>query len=115
MLRIAKPGVSGIKTVVELQVHAFVFKARTSATDTQTVYIVVQDQNLQPVNNASCEVTVRLPDGTSERGVFISEKGVCTLSFQFKNQRNGSLVYIDVKVSYDDISAKTITSFRIWE
>jgi hypothetical protein len=115
LLRVVKPTDLRIKTVVDLKVHAFFNKTITPKTATQTAYILVQDQNLQPVDNVLCKVTVRLPDGTSESGHFKSEEGVCTLSFYYRNQPNGRLVYIDVFVIYNGITAKTTTSFRIWE
>jgi len=115
LLRVVSPLDARIKTVVDLQVHAFFHKARTLATDTQTAYIVVQDQNLKPLDGAECDVTVHLPDGTSESGTFLSEDGLCTLWFHYKDQPNGSLVFINVTVTYEDITAKTTTSFRIWE
>jgi len=115
LLRVVSPLDARIKTVIDLQVHAFFYKARTSSTDTQTAYIIVQDQNLQPLDGAQCDVTVHLPDGTSESGTFKSKNGICTLSFRYRNQSNGSLVFINVSVTYDDITSETTTSFRIWE
>lgn len=115
MLRVVRPLDLRIKTVVDLDVRVFFKKPITLRTDTQTAYILVQDQNLQPVDYVSCEVTVRLPDGTSESRTFKSQDGICTLSFQYENQPNSMLVYVDVSVTYNDITAKMTRAFRIWE
>lgn len=120
LTRAAEPLDSRIKTVLDLQVRAFALKAITPATDTQSVYILVQDQNLQPVQNAQCAVTVVLPNGQSQTGLFTSnENGICVLAFQFRDQPNGKLVVINVNVTYENgaegtISGRTVTSFRIW-
>jgi hypothetical protein len=115
LLRVVKPLDLRIKTVVDLNVRVFFQKPLTPRTDTQTAYILVQDQNLQPVDYVSCEVTVRLPDGTSESGTFRSKEGVCTLSFQYEDQPKGRLVYVDVSVTYNEITSKMTRAFRIWE
>lgn len=115
LLRVVKPLDLRINTIVDLNVRVFFQKPLTPRTDTQTAYILVQDQNFQPVDYVSCEVTVRLPDGTSESGTFKSKEGVCTLSFEYKNQPKGSLVYVDVSVTYNENTAKITRAFRIWE
>lgn len=115
LLRVVKPIDLRIKTVVDLKVGIFFNKTITPRTDTQTAYILVTDQNLQMIDNVQCEVTVRLPDGTSEIGTFKSDEGVCTLSFHYEDQPNGRLVHVDVSVTYNEVSAKTTRTFRIWE
>jgi hypothetical protein len=108
-------GVSGPNLVLDIQVRAFPKKAVTTPSDEQTIYILVQDQNLQPVAGANGIVTIRLPNGEVHSQSFpVNERGVGTVSFNFQNQPNGRLVYVDIAMSYSGLHGATSTSFRIW-
>ena len=101
--------------VLSLRVRAFPAKAVTTSSNQQTIYILVQDQNLQPVPNASGTATIRLASGsTLQQNIEVSGNGVGTLTFAFKGQPNGKLVNINITVTYGDLHGKTTTSFRIW-
>jgi hypothetical protein len=104
------------REVLNLQVRAFPAKAVTTPTNQQTIYVLVQDQNLQAVGNASGFATIQLPDGQLLSRTFsVNEKGVGTFDFEFQNQPNGKLVYINISVTYNnDLQETTATSFRIW-
>ena len=52
-------GVSGPNLVLDIQVRAFPKKAVTTPSDQQTIYVLVQDQNLQPVAGANGIATIR--------------------------------------------------------
>jgi hypothetical protein len=106
---------AGQKVVLSLRVRAFPAKAVATSNDQQTVYVLVQDQNLQPVAGASGFATIRLASGGILQQAFqVNNNGVGTLTFAFQNQPNGQLVYVDINVSYSDLGGKTTTSFRIW-
>jgi len=108
-------GVSGPNLVLDLQVRAFPNKAVTTSSDQQTIYVLVQDQNLQPIAGANGIATVRLPNGeVYSQSFLVNERGLCTFSFNFQNQQNGLLVYIDIAVTYSGLQGTTSTSFRIW-
>jgi len=108
-------GVSGPNLVLDLQVRAFPKKAVATSSDQQTIYVLVQDQNLQPIAGANGIATVRLPNGEVYSQSFpVNERGVGTFSFNFQNQQNGRLVYIDIAVTYSGLQGTTSTSFRIW-
>jgi len=62
LLSPVKPLDSTNTNIISLQVRAFAWKAVTLATDSQLIFVIVQDQNLQPVANASCTTTVHWPD-----------------------------------------------------
>jgi hypothetical protein len=113
-----KPPVQGsqqIVTAVQLQVRAFVWKAVTLASDQQLVYIIVQDQNLQPVSNAQGTATVRWADETSSTIPFsTNSSGVGIVPLTFINQPYGKMVNIEIFVTKDGLSTTTTTSFRIW-
>ena len=109
------PQDAGQKVVLSLRVRAFPAKAVAMSNDQQTIYVLVQDQNLQPVAGASGSATIRLASGGSLQQAFqVNKDGVGILTFAFQNQPNGQLVYVDINVSYDDLGSKTTTSFRIW-
>lgn len=106
---------AGPKLVLSLRVRAFPAKAVAMSKDQQTIYVLVQDQKLQPVAGASGLATIRLASGgTLQQAFQVNSKGVGTLTFAFQNQPNGQLVYVDISVSYNDLAGKTTTSFRIW-
>lgn len=101
--------------VLSLRVRAFPKKAVTSSNDQQTIYVLVQDQKLQPVAGASGLATIQLASGdTSQQSFEINDKGVGTFTFGFANQPKGNLVNVDVSVTYNELGDKTATSFRIW-
>ena len=103
------------QTVLDLQVRAFPAKAVTTSSDQQTIYVLVQDQNLQPVAGGNGVASIRLPSGeTQSQSFIINERGVGTFSFTFQRQPNGQLVYLNIFVFYNGLQGKTTTSFRIW-
>jgi len=110
-----KPLDNTISSVTRLQVRAFVWKAVTLSTDSQQIFVIVQDQNLQAVANANCTSIVHWPDKHSESFTLTTNgNGVGTIPLSFVSQPYGSLIYTDVSCSNSNQSASTITSFRIW-
>jgi len=102
-------------TAVQLQVRAFVWKAVTLASDQQLVYIIVQDQNLQPISGAQGLATIRWADGTIGSIPFSTNSGgVGIVPLTFVNQPYGKMVNVEILVTKDGLSATTTTSFRIW-
>ena len=101
---------------LSLRTMAFVARAVTQPTDSQKIYIIVQDQALGPVSGATGNVTVRLAKGQSlTYPVTTDINGVGVIqSVTFSNQPPGSLVIVDVKMSYSGLDSYTTTSFRIW-
>lgn len=101
--------------VLSLRVRAFPEEAVTTSNDQQTIYVLVQDQKLQPVAGASGLATIRLASGDILQQPFeINSRGVGSFSFGFTNQPKGNLVNVDINVTYNDLGGKTKTSFRIW-
>lgn len=104
-----------ISSIVSLQARAFVWKAVTLASDNQLIFIILQDQNLQPVALATCAAAVHWPNGSNERlSIVTNTNGVGILPLTFADQPYGSLIYIEVTCSHSGLSATTTTSFRIW-
>jgi len=103
------------RVVSELRVRAFVWKAVTLANDDQLFFVIVQDQNMQPISDASCTAVVNWPNGAKDSTVIRSDaNGVGIISLAFQNQPYGSLIYTDITCTYNELSGKTTTSFRIW-
>jgi len=103
-------------SVTEIYARAFTWKAVTRLDDTQTVYVVVQDQTLSPVSGAMSIVTVSWPGGrTQSLADITNEYGLVILSFPVQGQPHGSLVTITVEVLYQGWNSETVTSFRVWQ
>lgn len=103
------------RVVTDLRVRAFVWKAVTLASDDQMFFVIVQDQNMQPVAGASCTAEVHWPNGAKDSTVINSDvNGVGIVSLAFQNQPYGSLIYTDISCSYNTLTDQTTTSFRIW-
>ncbi len=115
LLAPVKPIDNSLQVTTNLQVRAFAWKAVTLATDTQLIFVIVQDQNLQPLANASCTAVVHWPDGRNETtSIATNTNGVGIISLSFVNQPYGSLIYTDVTCTSNGLTATTTTSFRIW-
>lgn len=107
--------IGGQKIIVSLQVHAFAWKAVTLSSDQQLIFVIVQDQTLQPVSGAAGTATIRWPNGQTETLMFTSNSnGVGIVPLSINNQPYGNLVYVDINVTKNQLSTTTITSFRIW-
>ena len=104
-----------INPVLSMKVHAFVLKAVTLQSGQQTVYIVVQNQTSKPVFNAIGKALVKFTDGTSQEYAFTTNaQGIAQIIFNFKDQKSGELVPIEVVVNYQSLTSTTRTSFRVW-
>ncbi|MBC7879462.1 MAG: hypothetical protein H7Y59_20025 [Anaerolineales bacterium] len=110
-----KPLDNTTTSVINLQVRAFVSKAVALATDSQTIFVIVQDQNLLSIANAGCTATVHWPDGRNEAiAITTNANGVGVVPLSFTGQPYGSLIYADVICIYNGLRGSTTTSFRIW-
>ncbi len=107
--------VSSAQTIQRLRVRAFPEKAVTSPTDQQTLFIIVQDQTLQPVPQAQVTLTFVLPSGAFESVIVdpTDENGIARYDFAFQGEQIGA-VQLSVSATYGAFTAQTRTSFRIW-
>lgn len=104
------------KGVLGLKVRAYPLRAVTSLNGTQSIYIVVQDQSLLPVEGVQITLDVRTPDG--KQSLYIVRQrtnaaGMTQSSFPFALDSVG-IVQVNVTATYKDLQAKTTTSFRAW-
>ena len=112
----AKPanGITEVE-VVSLNVRAFPWKAVTYSTDQQLIFVVVQDQTLQPVRDATGEAKVTWTNGRVETlTILTGDSGIATLSLPVVEETYGGLVTVDVQVKRGQLHGHTTTSFRIW-
>lgn len=110
-----QPQDAAINPVLSLQIRAYVSKSITRTSGDQTVYVIVRSQTNQAVADANGIASVLLPDGTTHSAKFRTDaRGMAQVSFNFSNQTAGEMVPIDITVTYQNLSAKTKTSFRIW-
>jgi hypothetical protein len=107
--------VEGIRS---LQVRAYVKNAVTEASGEQTIYLIVQDQRLMPVEGAEIVLYTRMPSGEIKE-IRVSQKtngeGITQQKFSFDSTSVGiAEVVVVVRQKELGLQAKTITSFRIW-
>jgi hypothetical protein len=103
-------------SVLALNTKAFTWKAVTQLNDTQSVYVVVQDQTLRAVPGAMTIITIYWPAGGAESvSKTTNGYGVATYQFAVKGQPYGSVITIQAEVLYQGLSSKTVTSFRVWQ
>jgi hypothetical protein len=115
LLPSVKPMDNSQSAILSIKALAFVKKAVTLADDSQSIFIIVQDQNLRPVSTAICGATITWPDARIDFfSISTTTNGIGFMPFTFSGQRHGSLVYANVACTYKDLKANTITSFRIW-
>ena len=103
-------------STLSLKVHAYPAKAVTSRNGVQTIYVIVQDQRLLPVQNAQVTITLQMPAGTEYRRIvpaLTSDKGVTSFTFPFNSDEVG-IVRVIVTANSNNLEAKTTTSFRVW-
>jgi hypothetical protein len=105
-------------TPVELKTHAFVQNVLAQPHTDQIIYVIVQDSQLQPVENATVYVTLRYPDGTlsskTRLPIETDANGVSTQPFDVPAYDIDEIIHMDVDVEYNGSEAETTTWFRIW-
>jgi len=107
---------SPAETVLSLRTLVFVEKAITLPSDTQKVYVVVQDQSFIPMGGATGILTIDLPGSndliyqltTDTNGFFILHE------ITLNNLPPNSLIPVTVTISYAGLKDSATTSFRTW-
>jgi len=101
--------------VLQLRPKVSVAHPVLAADGQQTVFVVVRDQNLNPVPGATVVLTVHLVEG--DRIVLLpstDERGSSRISFDYAGQPPGTSVGLDVTVVLERLQALTRDSFLIW-
>ena len=99
-----------------IAVKAFVNKALVSTNESQTIYMVVQDQSLNPIQGAGINVIITRPDGQREayRPIPTNLDGISKLEIPVRNLPLLSIVNIEVTAQYQKMQTSTTTWFRVW-
>ncbi len=101
---------------LQLRVSAFVNRAVMPPNGLQEVYVVVQNQTLQPVPGAHVMLHLILPSGKVQdfSMPLTNSNGISQVSFIVQDEPAG-LVNVVVEVRTIDLHVTTVTSFRIWK
>ena len=104
-----------IPSVLRLRTRAFVSSSVLPSGAAETIYVITQDQNFNPVPGAKVEFIVTLPDGSSKeyRTSNTNSNGVSTLTFLVGSNSPG-IAHINVFSFYSALEGQTRTSFHIW-
>jgi len=115
LLRPKTPSNAMLYEVVDLRPQAAVAHPVLGADGVQTVFVVVRDQNLLPVESAAVTLVAHFKGET--RTMLLpptDEHGVSTLDVAFENQNPGTEVDLEYFVSSGTVLTTTRDSFRIW-
>lgn len=114
-LRPIRPLDATISPILSINARAFVLSAITRSSGQQTVHVVVQSQTHLPVSNAAGKATIHFSQNHAVDYFFTTDaSGLGSVTFGFEGQRQGELVQIDIIVTYQGLSTRTTTSYRIW-
>ena len=103
-----------IRTILNLQARAFPKTAVMALQGNQSIYVIVQDQNLVPVSNVTVYLTIKFPSGQEVPTVYVTDdNGIAMIPFSV-NEKTPGVVEVSVKVSYNSLEQTTRTSFRLW-
>jgi hypothetical protein len=77
--------------------------------------VLVQDQNLQPVDNVQLKYILRLPSSPLRMGLLPStdQNGISKVSFLVDAPTQG-IALIEVEALFESFRERTITEFQIW-
>lgn len=104
------------QTILDLDIHVAPSHAITGPDGEQTIFVVVQDQTLQPVPGAYVRIHVQLPDGTEipfSIEVPTDAIGTASLPFNFNSTTTGQAM-VSVTVTFGSLQEQTTASFLVW-
>jgi hypothetical protein len=115
LLRPVLPADVLLYEVLELAPHVGVAHPVMASDGTQTVYVSVRDQNLNPVPGATVVLTIRLAE--ADRILLLpatDARGLSQIAFDFAGQPRGFSAALEVTVVRGALQAFTRDSFLIW-
>jgi hypothetical protein len=110
------PGSPLLQPVLSLRVRAFPMSAVLPQSGSQTIFIIVQDQNLLPISDAQVTLVIKFPSGEPRRVIVpgtTNKSGISQYTFNFSSETTG-VAQVIVNAAYETFQKQTITSFRIW-
>lgn len=109
------PNNRALYRVVELYPKASMSKPVIRPGEVQEIYVVVWDQNLQPVEGVAVAVILHFPNG--DRALMMKptgHNGVSRESVTLSDQSPGTVVTFEVWATYAEFQSTTRDSFRVW-
>jgi hypothetical protein len=106
----------GASEIVHLQAHAFVSKAVIKANSRQTLFVIVQDQNYQPISGAQVTAKVVLLSGQQQTIPIpiTDENGIAQATFDVGSQGASQMIQIKVQVTSNSFTSQTSAWYQIW-
>lgn len=110
------PSANSAGDLIKPLARVFVLHSLIGAGESQTVYVVAQDQYLRPLEGAQVGVTLLFPDGTSEfyRLNETNEFGISQFSFNAADLPAQSVVNVKAEITLRGEEAAAISWFRLW-
>lgn len=100
--------------IKSLRVSIFPVHATMEKSGEQSLYIIVQDQQLRPIPDARVNVVVTLPSGAQVPTVIqTNNNGVAVAAFTQSEEPQG-MAQIQVQVFYLNLKEEGRSSYRVW-
>ncbi len=112
----ADPSANSAGDLVKPITRVFVLHSLIGAGESQTVYVIAQDQFLRPLDGAQVGVTLAFPDGTTEfyRLNETNEFGISQFTFNAANLPTRSVVNVQAEINLRGETSTGISWFRLW-
>ena len=112
----AEPQANSAGDLIKPIARTFVLHSLIGAGESQTIYVIAQDQYLRPLDGAQVGVTLIFPDGTSEfyRLNETNEFGISQFTFNVANLPARSMVSVKAEITLRGETAAGISWFRLW-
>jgi hypothetical protein len=109
-------GITNDPKNIKLVARAFVTKAVVKTNSQQTLFVIVQDNDLKPVPHAMISATVYLPQGIEEYYTLpaSNENGISRLDFLVGDLPVNQVVRVKIDISYEGAKETTASWFRTW-
>ena len=103
--------------VTRIIARAFVHDALLAVGKQETIYLIVQDQDMRPVKGAQASVLAVYPDGTkfAYRPLDVTgSDGILRITIPVSRIAPRQVVALEIKVEFQGLTTNAITWFRIW-
>jgi hypothetical protein len=104
-----------LNPIISLRVRAFPLIAVVPQGGAQTIYVIVQSQNLSPIQGATVTLEIIYPSGKREQILVggTNAAGFASYAFNFSGEPQG-IVEVHATATFEEFVSDTVTSFRIW-
>jgi hypothetical protein len=101
--------------IMEITVRAFVGTPVMPFNGTQTLYVIVQDQNHNPVDNAAVSFNITYPNGDVQPFQMrpTNARGISIQKFPIHVDSPG-IIEVQVTATLEPFQEDTKTSFQVW-